>query len=186
MKTKKCPVCPGRMKRDQRDDVVTYKGQTRGIVQPGWYCDRCDETVLEPADSDLTESEFFELKAAVEEVLPPRRVAEIREALGLSQREASKIFGGGPHAFQKYENGSQFVSVPMANLLCMLEQDPGQLKKLQKIRAFFSKIHAATIGRVMGRLGEPSPQPPPVLAKSSARVANSPKVRPAVANHARS
>src|SRR5438045_3871268 len=57
--TKRCPVCPGTMRRDNRDaTLVNAKGEVVTFDQPGWYCDRCSETLLEPVDSDVTEAEW--------------------------------------------------------------------------------------------------------------------------------
>jgi HTH-type transcriptional regulator/antitoxin MqsA len=55
---------------------------------------------------------------------------KVREALGLSQRKAGELLGGGPRAFQKYESGKQAVSVPMSHLLRLLARDPSRLKEL--------------------------------------------------------
>jgi HTH-type transcriptional regulator/antitoxin MqsA len=49
--------------------------------------------------------------------MSPSEVALVRERLGLSQRKAGELLGGGPRAFQKYEAGTQAVSAPMSNLL---------------------------------------------------------------------
>jgi HTH-type transcriptional regulator/antitoxin MqsA len=72
----------------------------------------------------------LELKAEVDEVLGPTQVAEVREKLGLSQRKAGELLGGGPRAFQKYESGKQAVSVPMSNLLRLLDRDPRRLREI--------------------------------------------------------
>ena len=59
----------------------------------------------------------------------------MREALGLSQRKAGEILGGGPRAFQKYESGKQAVSVPMSHLLRLLARDPSRLKELEATKS---------------------------------------------------
>ena len=38
--------------------------------------------------------------------LDPDQIRTIREGLGLSQREAGNLLGGGPNAFAKYESGT--------------------------------------------------------------------------------
>jgi len=73
---------------------------------------------------------FQELTAEVDGVLGPAEVAEARTALGLSQRKAGELLGGGPRAFQKYESGKQAVSVPMSNLLKLLAKDPSRLREI--------------------------------------------------------
>jgi hypothetical protein len=34
-------------------------------MQPGWYCGKCGEAVLEPADVKATEAAFFDLRSAM-------------------------------------------------------------------------------------------------------------------------
>ena len=57
-------------------------------------------------------------------------VNSVRERLGLSQRRAGEVLGGGPRSFQKYESGTQAVSVPMSLLLTLLSNDPSRLNEL--------------------------------------------------------
>jgi HTH-type transcriptional regulator/antitoxin MqsA len=87
--------------------------------------------VLEPADSAVTEAAFIPLKAEVDGILTPHEVQRIRRKLGLSQRSAGALLGGGPRSFQKYESGKDWVTRAMANLLRLLEHDP---KRLQELR----------------------------------------------------
>lgn len=94
--------------------------------------DKCGEAVFEVDALERRERAFLELRAKVEGVLGPDRVATIRERLGLSQRRAGELLGGGPRAFQKYESGSQQVSVPMTNLLRLLDKDPRRLGELAR------------------------------------------------------
>ena len=62
------------------------------------------------------------------------RVAEIRKGLGLSQRVASQLLGGGIRAFQRYESGAVTVSGAMSNLLMLLESDPSRLDELRELQ----------------------------------------------------
>ncbi len=56
------------------------------------------------------ERAFVQLRAEVDGVLLPEQVAEVRGKLRISQREAGRLLGGGPRAFQKYESGKVPVS----------------------------------------------------------------------------
>ena len=81
-------------------------------------------------------------------MLGPREVAHIRSKLKLSQRRAGELLGGGPRAFQKYESGEQQVSVPMANLLRLLDKDPRRLTELAKSRSGSVSARARSSARV--------------------------------------
>ena len=129
-KTQTCPECGGVMRYETRTEALSYKGHSRTIATAAWWCTKCDEAILTGAPLLAREMAFVELKAEVDEVLSPREVAAVRESLGLSQRKAGALLGGGPRAFQKYESGSQAVSVPMSNLLRLLAKDPARLREL--------------------------------------------------------
>lgn len=100
----------------------------------GWWCAEpdCGDGLLTTEGCQLIERAHAELKARVERVLGPAEIKEIRTRLGLSQRKAGEILGGGPRAFQKYESGAVSASQPMSNLLRLLARDPMRLKELEQ------------------------------------------------------
>jgi HTH-type transcriptional regulator/antitoxin MqsA len=130
VKTQACPECGSLMRFEKHDDVLEYRGHKRTIKTLGWWCTKCGEGILAGGPLVRHERAFLQLKANVDGVLGPREVAKVRESLGLSQRKAGEVLGGGPRAFQKYESGKQAVSVPMSLLLRLLASDPARLKEL--------------------------------------------------------
>lgn len=128
--TIRCHACGAEMLRDVRSDEVEYKGRTAACEQPGWYCTGCDEVVLEGPDALVADEAFVRLRADVDGLLTPREIARIRLRLGMSQRRAGEVLGGGPRSFQKYESGKGWVSKPMANLLRLLDGHPALAKEL--------------------------------------------------------
>jgi len=151
----RCPSCGGRAVLETRMDTIEYKGRKAQVRIRGHWCERCDEAVLEGDALQKREDAFLTLRAQVEGVLGPQEVAQIRSKLKLSQRRAGELLGGGARAFQKYESGEQQVSVPMTNLLRLLDKDPRRLAEL-----------APEVG---GRISARS--------RASARVARSPRKR---------
>lgn len=131
MEEKGCVVCGGGMRWETREEVLSYQGRTKTIQSEGYWCQECGEGLL--TGKALLESEraFMELKAEVDGVLGPTEVARIRTRLGLSQRQAGELLGGGPRAFQKYESGKQAPSVPMSHLLRLLENSPSRLEEIR-------------------------------------------------------
>lgn len=128
------PVCPetGKpMVRDTRSMTIAYKGQSATIQMPGWYCDESGESIHTGEDMKVSDAALKELKAKVD-LLNAQEVKRIRTKIGLTQREAGAIFGGGPNAFQKYEQGTVTVSKPMSNLLRVLEKHPEEIEELKK------------------------------------------------------
>jgi HTH-type transcriptional regulator/antitoxin MqsA len=131
----KTPVCPetGRpMVRDTRTMTITYKGQSSTFDMPGWYCDESGESIHTAEDIKVSDAALKELKIKVENLLRPHEVRRIRERFGLTQREAGAIIGGGPNAFQKYEQGTVTVSKGISNFLRVLERHPEEIEELKK------------------------------------------------------
>ncbi len=122
--TIRCHACGGDMVRDTRPNQVEYKNQAMAFDQPGWYCQSCDEVVLDGPDAQVADEVFVRLRAEVDGLMTPGEVARVRKKLGLSQRQAGALLGGGPRSFQKYESGKDWVTRSMANLLLLLDDDP--------------------------------------------------------------
>jgi HTH-type transcriptional regulator/antitoxin MqsA len=128
---KTCPECGGKMRWETREDSVVYKGHRKVFSTTAWWCESCQEAIIDGPALQVAERAFVELRAEVEQVLLPEEVSEVRRKLNISQREAGRILGGGPRAFQKYESGQVPVSEPMKNLLVLLRNDPKRLKELR-------------------------------------------------------
>src|SRR5260370_40972637 len=131
----KAPVCPetGKpMVRDTRPMEISFKGQSTTIDMPGWYCDESGESIHTGEDMKVSDAALKELRLQVENLLKPEEVKRIRTKIGLTQREAGAILGGGPNAFQKYEQNTVTVSKPMSHLLRVLERHPEEVEALSK------------------------------------------------------
>jgi len=124
------PITGEVLRRDVRPFTVRYKGLERTVDQPGWYPEDNDEGIFVGVDMEVSDQALKEMKAEFEASPRPEDVRRIREQLGLSQRRAGDVLGGGPRAFQKYESGDVAVSRPMANLLKLLDREPARLQEL--------------------------------------------------------
>ncbi len=67
--------------------------------------------------------------------LVPDDIRTFRKGLGLTQREAGELLGGGPKAFAKYETGERTPSTACNNLLRVLRANPSALNTLRPERA---------------------------------------------------
>ncbi len=120
------------MVRDTRPMTITYKGRSSTFDMPGWYCHESGESIHTAEDIQVSDAELKELKIKVENLLRPQEVRRIREKFGLTQREAGALIGGGPNAFQKYEQGTVTVSKGISNFLRVLERHPEEIEELKK------------------------------------------------------
>jgi YgiT-type zinc finger domain-containing protein len=85
-KTRPCPSCDGVMRRSEREETLAYQGHTLTHMQLGWYCDACDEGILEDADNEVHDTALHELIARARSAsIPPLAVGVKRGVVGLSQ-----------------------------------------------------------------------------------------------------
>lgn len=118
-----CPFCgEGHLSHKSKDVEYKYKGHTLLISQPGTYCSSCEEAILKPADLKHTRVDLQAFRARVDGILEPKEVRRIRKALGLRQKEAGQVFGGGHNAFSRYELGELSLPKPVSILLKLLDK----------------------------------------------------------------
>jgi HTH-type transcriptional regulator / antitoxin MqsA len=129
-KTKIHPETGETLTRDIRPFTVRYAGASLTVDLPGWYPDGQGESLHVGRDMEAADKALKQLRKAAGDAMLPADIRAIRLRLKLSQRKASELLGGGPRAFQKYESGEVTVSRPMAQLLRLLDRDPGRLKEL--------------------------------------------------------
>jgi HTH-type transcriptional regulator/antitoxin MqsA len=129
----KCPVCGGAdLMRDTRDITHRYRGeQTQLRRVTGDFCPACDEVILDPAEAGRVGERVGEFNRRVNAgIVDPAFVARVRRKLGLDQREAAEIFGGGVNAFSRYETGKALPSVALVKLLKLLDRHPELLDEV--------------------------------------------------------
>ncbi|ODN40949.1 type II toxin-antitoxin system MqsA family antitoxin [Piscirickettsia litoralis] len=126
-KKTQCPICGEfEVSRQIRAVTHTFKGHKLEVMQPGEYCDACGESVLSPADLKATAKEIEQWRSEILGRLTPQDVKRIRNGLKLNQKEAGAIFGGGPNAFSRYENGLARIPKAVEFLFKMLDQYPNE------------------------------------------------------------
>ena len=74
--------------------------------------------------------EYEMLKKAVDGLLTSTEILEARENLGLTQEQASLVFGGGRNAFSKYERAEVSQSSSMDKLIRMCLKHPNVFREL--------------------------------------------------------
>jgi HTH-type transcriptional regulator / antitoxin MqsA len=126
------PITGKPMIRDVRPMALTYKGQSVTIQMPGWYCANSGESIHTGVDMAVSDAALKSLKIKVEKLLTPEEIKRIRQKLGLTQREAGEVIGGGPNAFPKYESGDVLLSKGMSNFLRVLEKHPEEVRELKE------------------------------------------------------
>lgn len=128
-----CPQTGTPMYRGVRPMTLTYKDESITFDMPDWYCDQCEESIHTGEDMKVSDRMLNRLKARCEGLLEPEEIRHICKKLHLTQEAAGLMIGGGPRAFQKYENGDLLPSRAASSALALLGQNPESLSVL-KIR----------------------------------------------------
>ncbi len=121
------------LRRSVRPVTVSYKGLSKTVDVPGWYPEDAvddDDAVFVGSDMDVSDAALRELKEQADRIPRPETVRRIREKLGLSQRKAGALLGGGPSAFDKYERSEAEPSQAMGVLLFLLDRHPELLDEI--------------------------------------------------------
>lgn len=114
-----CPACgESHLEPSARSIVLNFDGVPHQIGDLECYrCSSCGEEIVSPDQSRRNSAKVNDHKRLAAGLLTGEQIRRIREALRISQSDASQLFGGGPHAFSKYERGEVIQSVSMDRLL---------------------------------------------------------------------
>jgi len=127
-----CPICgEGHLIEHTHDLASELEGHSyviNGLLHS--LCDHCDEYITTPDQSRHNKRVIIAARdqavAARDRAqrLTPAEILHIRKRLGLTQVQAARVFGGGPNAFGKYENGDVGPSEGMEKLLRLADKVP--------------------------------------------------------------
>jgi len=123
----KCPVCfNAEVVRETRDIEYEYKGRKTMLTAiTGEHCPSCGEIIMDAAESADYWTKVMAFRQQVNsEELEPKFVARVRKKLGIDQRQAGELFGGGVNAFSRYETGKTTPPPVVVKLLKLFDQRP--------------------------------------------------------------
>ena len=130
-----CPDCQiGHLSEEIYSEEIHHRGQT--LLVEGlkcWVCDHCEAEIIRADQVREGDKLIAEAKRCADGLLSGDEIRAIRKSLGLTQKEASELFGGGQNAFSKYERGDVIQSVAMDRLVRLASEDTGAFRRLQQL-----------------------------------------------------
>jgi HTH-type transcriptional regulator/antitoxin MqsA len=130
-----CPVCSEGylvIRREERE--TEYHGRRDRVSMVMAVCDACGSEIAGDEESRINKREIIRFRKSVDGLLPGGEILSIRKHFSLSQKQAAKIFGGGPVAFSKYENDDVAHSEAMDSLLRLVQRSEDAYRKLAAIQ----------------------------------------------------
>lgn len=113
-----CPICGEGHMTAHVDQVETeYKGR-KGLVPLHYQlCDTCMSDSAGAFEMRANKRAVLAFRKQVDGLLTGAEIAALRARYKLNQKQAARLFGGGPVAFSKYENDDVAHSEAMDKLL---------------------------------------------------------------------
>jgi HTH-type transcriptional regulator / antitoxin MqsA len=95
-----------------------------------FLCDHCGADPIYADQIRRNQLKVADAKRSADSLWTSVDIISFRERYGLTQADASLLFGGGANAFSKYERGDVIQSVAMDNQLNLVATVPGALEFL--------------------------------------------------------
>lgn len=151
-----CPICDqGVLQTRTYGRDMQHKGVNLSVEGLQFdYCPDCGAETTSPEQLDqnakIIRNAFIAERERVkreQELLTGAEIRHIREILVITQKQASKIFGGGPTAFAKYEAEDVVQSAGMDKLIRLAYEVPSAAEWLLD-RAGVARVRSLADGQV--------------------------------------
>jgi len=128
-----CPVCGGKnLEKQTSDETIRYKGEAITVHGlQGDVCLSCGELILDAKSYDRYREASDNLITSINKRNAPD-IRRIRKKLGLTQKAAAQLFGGGATAFSRYERGETQPPLALTKLLMVLDKHPELLDEVRQ------------------------------------------------------
>ena len=113
-----CSICgEGRVMNHVDQLESEYRGKTALVPMHYKTCNVCGSDFAGGDESRLNKRAILAFRKSVDGLLTGSEICALRERYEINQKQASRLFGGGPVAFSKYENDDVAHSESMDKLL---------------------------------------------------------------------
>lgn len=145
-----CSICGDGHVTSHVDQLESeYRGKTALVPMHYKTCNVCGSDFAGGDESRLNKRAILAFRKSVDGLLTGAEICALRERYEINQKQASRLFGGGPVAFSKYENDDVAHSESMDKLLRLV---------LKSEHAFWSLVEQA------GMTAELAPKAPKQLS----------------------
>ncbi|EML0361298.1 type II toxin-antitoxin system MqsA family antitoxin [Providencia rettgeri] len=113
-----CPICgDGILQQKVTTTTREFNGKQGSITIHYSECSECGCETASEKDMKLNTRNMNKFKKKCLGLLAGKELLSIRNELGISQKEAADVFGGGSNSFTKYEHDDVIQSVAMDRLI---------------------------------------------------------------------
>ena len=113
-----CPICGAGQVSDHVEQVLAeYKGHRGQVPSRYQLCDACGSDFAGAVEMRANKRAVMAFRKQLDGLLSGAEITALRGRYKLNQKQAARLFGGGPVAFSKYENDDVSHSDAMDKLL---------------------------------------------------------------------
>jgi HTH-type transcriptional regulator / antitoxin MqsA len=130
-----CPICDSQS-LEEISFTETFNVDGGVVKVEGLEATLCANCGSDPVLETQVRSNQVKIADAVRScrgLLTTKEVRRLRSDFGLTQQNASILFGGGTNAFSKYERGEVSQSIAMDRLMRLVQHLPGAMEALAGI-----------------------------------------------------
>lgn len=128
-----CPLCEQGQLHEKIEQIeVEYHDQHALLDSYYAVCDSCGAELATTEQAKRNKRAMIAFKKRVDGLLSGVQLRALREQWGITQAQATQIFGGGPVAFSKYENDDVMQSEAMDKLLRLAAALPDAFSYLKQ------------------------------------------------------
>lgn len=140
-----CPICgQGQVSLHHFASTLDYRGQSEQVQTAIKRCDHCESEFADAEVSRNNKRTTVAFHKRVDGLLSGAQIQAGRKRLGLNQKQAAQLFGGGPVAFSKYENDDVAQSAAMDRLLRLTFGDDHVFQRLLEQSGLHIKLATPT------------------------------------------
>jgi putative zinc finger/helix-turn-helix YgiT family protein len=126
-----CPACRvGHLHPETRIKTFTPRGARIEVELETSVCDQCGTEKTSAAQHRENLRALAERKQHYGEAMMGEEILALRKRYGITQQQASEIFGKGKIAFSRYETETTYPDESTTALLWLAAKDPGAMKRL--------------------------------------------------------
>ncbi len=139
-----CPICGAGHVTAHVDDLETeYKGEKAKVPSHYLLCDACGSDFAGANEMRANKRAVMAFRKQVDGLLTGAEIVALRTRYKLNQKQAARLFGGGPVAFSKYENDDVAHSEAMDKLLRLVSRSEAAFWELAEQEGLTAELQPA-------------------------------------------
>jgi HTH-type transcriptional regulator/antitoxin MqsA len=137
-----CSVCgTGRAAPRTEQIEARYKGHKGVVTSHFLLCDACGSDFAGAHEMRANKRAMQAFRKQVDGLLSGAEIVALRKQLGINQKQAARLFGGGPVAFSKYENDDVAHAESMDKLLRLVQRNETAFWDLVRQAGLAGELH---------------------------------------------